>query len=91
MARIVGNYLRREIVMPELFPVATCCLLLPYVWECRVRVPCDCLKFFKHFQVELEKLNAATDEINKLELQLDVSFFLIPTHLKVVLFMYLCG
>lgn len=58
----------------RMFPVATCCLLLPNV-EYRVVVPCDCLKFFKNFQVELEKLNAATDEINKLELELDVSFF----------------
>lgn len=67
------------IVMSRMFPVSTCCLLLPYIWEYQVRVPCDCLKFFKHFQVELEKLNAATDEINKLELELDVSdpfFFL---------------
>ncbi|XP_069365822.1 SH3 domain-binding protein 5 homolog isoform X1 [Maniola hyperantus] len=58
--------------MSRLFPVSTCCLLLPHAWD-RVRVPCDCLKFFKHFQVELEKLNAATDEINKLELELDES------------------
>ncbi|XP_050678654.1 SH3 domain-binding protein 5 homolog isoform X1 [Leptidea sinapis] len=59
--------------MSCLFPVSTCCLLLPYVWEYGVRVPCDCLKFFNNFQVELEKLNAATDEINKLELELDES------------------
>ncbi|XP_045490865.1 SH3 domain-binding protein 5 homolog isoform X1 [Colias croceus] len=59
--------------MSRMFPVSTCCLLLPYVWEYRVRVPCDCLKFFRGFQVELEKLNAATDEINKLELELDES------------------
>ncbi|XP_047512080.1 SH3 domain-binding protein 5 homolog isoform X1 [Pieris napi] len=59
--------------MSRMFPVSTCSLLLPYVWEYRVRVPCDCLKFFKNFQVELEKLNAATDEINKLELELDES------------------
>ncbi|CAK1545082.1 unnamed protein product [Leptosia nina] len=59
--------------MSRMFPVSTCCLLLPYVWEYRVNVPCDCLKFFNDFQVELEKLNAATDEINKLELELDES------------------
>ncbi|XP_047528323.1 SH3 domain-binding protein 5 homolog isoform X1 [Vanessa atalanta] len=59
--------------MSRKFPVSTCCLLLPFVWDYRVRVPCDCLKFFKTFQVELEKLNAATDEINKLELELDES------------------
>lgn len=58
-----------------MFPVSTCSLLLPFVWEYQVRVPCDCLKFFNNFQVELEKLNAATDEINKLELELDVSAF----------------
>lgn len=70
---VVVICLSRVVVMPELFPVATCCLLLPYVWTYSVVVPCDCLKYFKHFQVELEKLNAATDEINKLELELDVS------------------
>ncbi|KAI5641732.1 SH3 domain-binding protein 5 (SH3BP5) domain-containing protein [Phthorimaea operculella] len=56
-----------------MFPVPTCSLLMPYVSEYQVRVPCDCLKFFLNFQVELEKLNAATDEINKLELELDES------------------
>ncbi|KPJ19095.1 SH3 domain-binding protein 5-like [Papilio machaon] len=59
--------------MSRKFPVSTCCLLLPHVWEYEVRVPCDCLKLFVNFQVELEKLNAATDEINKLELELDES------------------
>lgn len=59
--------------MSRLFPVATCSLLLPYVIEYKVCATCDCLKFFLNFQVELEKLNAATDEINKLELELDVS------------------
>ncbi|XP_052757476.1 SH3 domain-binding protein 5 homolog isoform X1 [Galleria mellonella] len=61
--------------MARLFPVPTCCLLLPYVWDSpySVSVPCDCLKFFRNLQVELEKLNAATDEINKLELELDES------------------
>nr|AON96587.1 SH3 domain-binding protein 5-like protein [Bicyclus anynana] len=58
--------------MSRLFPVSTCCLLLPHAWD-RVRVSCDCLKYFNNFQVELEKLNAATDEINKLELELDES------------------
>lgn len=61
-------------VMARMFPVSTCCLLLPYVWEYDAVVPCDCLKLFTNFQVELEKLNAATDEINKLELELDVSY-----------------
>ncbi|XP_063530900.1 SH3 domain-binding protein 5 homolog isoform X1 [Cydia strobilella] len=59
--------------MSQMFPVASCCLLLPHNWEYHVWVPCDCLKFFKTSQVELEKLNAATDEINKLELELDES------------------
>lgn len=61
-------------MMAQMFPVSTCCLLLPHAWE-PVTVPCDCLKYFRNFQVELEKLNAATDEINKLELELDVSVF----------------
>lgn len=62
-----------SVEMSRKFPVSTCCLLLPHVWDYEVRVPCDCLKLFVNFQVELEKLNAATDEINKLELELDVS------------------
>ncbi|GBP86434.1 hypothetical protein EVAR_60933_1 [Eumeta japonica] len=56
-----------------MFPVAKCSLLLPYIEVCNTTVECDCLKFFKNFQVELEKLNAATDEINRLELELDVA------------------
>lgn len=66
-----------ESAIVKMFPVPTCCLLLPYVWEISVEVPCDCLKYFINFQVELEKLNAATDEINKLELELDVSRFML--------------
>ncbi|CAG9784030.1 unnamed protein product [Diatraea saccharalis] len=56
-----------------MFPVPTCCLMVAYARGSAARVPCDCLKYFKTFQVELEKLNAATDEINKLELELDES------------------
>lgn len=33
------------------------------------------------FQIELERLNTATDDINKLEVDLDVSIFLLKRHL----------
>lgn len=33
------------------------------------------IKFMILFQIELERLNTATDDINKLEVDLDVSIF----------------
>lgn len=58
----------------ELWEVDSSCL----IWFAKVRYPYSLFLIvcvFSLMQVELEKLNTATDDINKLESKLEVSFW----------------